>query len=554
MKNEKEIAKSNLEMLKSYAKEFIHHGMELQKALKKETEIDAWVVAKAERATTDLSDITHYLDGKSEYEQGGEIDERESRFQRENELLDSVDKDYVIVMYNKKSGKNEILTSPDTFKTQRYRYTSLMNKQELAGFEKIKIVQLQDLDFTYEYDGELFAKGGKLDKKATYVPKRDIAEVEVEKNGKTKFVDGADLLDGVYVKKSKFAKGGKADENLENYSDYDTFYDVVFEYIKREENLTEAETKNICNVNESIIEAEFDGGSSPRFTGDVILAYLSNERGYMANGGKLRSKAKYIPNRNIDEIEVTRNGKTTSIDGANLLDGVYVKKGTKFAKGGKTNTNSKEVREAVRKHILESVYHENEKEFKNFDEASKYLAEEFKRVADYKNNQAKFPNNQDRFTDYLKGIPFHFEYTNEGLEKFLNGLGINPTNKEYTGDQMWKLYGALIWKEVYPKYSKYAEGGNVNRSDSGQLNGMYLDSLSEEKKKEILTTIAKHYHISLEEANEEVRDSDAELLFEYTSSNETLSLKIYKEIKDMITTYAKGGQVSTYKKANWRFW
>jgi len=209
MKNEKEIAKSNLEMLKSYAKEFIHHGMELQKALKKENEIDAWVVAKAERATTDLSDITHYLDGKSEYEQGGEIDERESRFQKENELLDSVDKDYVIVMYNKKSGKNEILTSPDTFKTQRYRYTSLMNKQQLAGFEKIKIVQLQDLDFTYEYDGELFAKGGKLDKKATYVPKRDIAEVEVEKNGKTKFVDGADLLDGVYVNKSKYADGGE---------------------------------------------------------------------------------------------------------------------------------------------------------------------------------------------------------------------------------------------------------------------------------------------------------------------------------------------------------
>jgi hypothetical protein len=339
MKNEKEIAKSNLEMLKSYAKEFIHHGMELQKALKKENEIDAWVVAKAERATTDLSDITHYLDGKSEY-----------------------------------------------------------------------------------------AKGGKLDKKATYVPNRDIAEVEVEKNGKTKYVDGADLLDGIYVKKSKFGKGGK------------------------------------------------------------------------------------------------------------------------------TTTNSKEVRDAVKKHILESVYDENENQFKNFDEASKYLAEEFKRVADNKNNQSKFPNNQDRFTDYLKGIPFHFEYTDEGLEKFLNGLGINPTKKQYTGDQMWKLYGALIWKEVYPKYNKYVEGGSVNRSDSGQLNGMYLDRLPEERKKEILTTIAKHYDISLEEANEEVRDTDAELLFEYTSSNEELSVRIYNEIKDMIYTYAKGGVTSTYKKANWRFW
>jgi hypothetical protein len=26
-------------------------------------DIEAWVVSKAERATTDLSDITHYLDG-----------------------------------------------------------------------------------------------------------------------------------------------------------------------------------------------------------------------------------------------------------------------------------------------------------------------------------------------------------------------------------------------------------------------------------------------------------------------------------------------------------
>jgi len=65
-----------------------------------------------------------------------------------------------------------------------------------------------------------------------------------------------------------------------------------------------------------------------------------------ADGGKLRSKAKYIPNRNIDEIEVTRNGKTTSIDGANLLDGVYLKKGTKFADGG-LMTFSKSVNEST---------------------------------------------------------------------------------------------------------------------------------------------------------------------------------------------------------------
>jgi hypothetical protein len=36
----------------------------------------------------------------------------------------------------------------------------------------------------------------------------------------------------------------------------------------------------------------------------------------------------------IQEVEVERKGKTTFIDAANILDGVYVKKGVKYAKGG----------------------------------------------------------------------------------------------------------------------------------------------------------------------------------------------------------------------------
>ena len=91
-----------------------------------------------------------------------------------------------------------------------------------------------------------------------------------------------------YYRKN-YSDGGEAGDDLENYSDYDEFYNFVFDYIKREENLTEEETKDICNVNESIIEAEFEGGSSPRFTGDVVLGYLSNERAYKnyAKGGKI---------------------------------------------------------------------------------------------------------------------------------------------------------------------------------------------------------------------------------------------------------------------------
>jgi hypothetical protein len=57
------IAKGNYEMLMSQAKEVMHHAEELMQVVKPNMDIEAWVVSKAERATTDLSDITHYLDG-----------------------------------------------------------------------------------------------------------------------------------------------------------------------------------------------------------------------------------------------------------------------------------------------------------------------------------------------------------------------------------------------------------------------------------------------------------------------------------------------------------
>jgi hypothetical protein len=57
------VAKGNYEMLMSQAKEIMHHAEELMQVAKPNMDVEAWVVSKAERATTDLSDITHYLDG-----------------------------------------------------------------------------------------------------------------------------------------------------------------------------------------------------------------------------------------------------------------------------------------------------------------------------------------------------------------------------------------------------------------------------------------------------------------------------------------------------------
>jgi DNA repair protein RadC len=59
-----DIADSNTEMLMSKIRELQHHTSEIQKLVNSNTKVEAWVVAKAERSATDLSDITHYIDGK----------------------------------------------------------------------------------------------------------------------------------------------------------------------------------------------------------------------------------------------------------------------------------------------------------------------------------------------------------------------------------------------------------------------------------------------------------------------------------------------------------
>jgi len=74
------VEEGNLLMLKNQAREFEHHAEELQEVVEKNPRVDAWVVAKAERASSDLSDITHYLEGQvemddepSSFDNGGTI-------------------------------------------------------------------------------------------------------------------------------------------------------------------------------------------------------------------------------------------------------------------------------------------------------------------------------------------------------------------------------------------------------------------------------------------------------------------------------------------------
>ena len=65
------VGKENFDMVKSQNKAISHHTKELNTQLNKGKNTPAWVVSKVSRASNDLSDVTHYLDGETMANGGG---------------------------------------------------------------------------------------------------------------------------------------------------------------------------------------------------------------------------------------------------------------------------------------------------------------------------------------------------------------------------------------------------------------------------------------------------------------------------------------------------
>lgn len=72
-----DVEQGNLDMVKNQVIQVEHHAKELMETLKSNPQVDAWVVAKMDRATSNLSDITHYLEGeKKSFSDGGQKEEK----------------------------------------------------------------------------------------------------------------------------------------------------------------------------------------------------------------------------------------------------------------------------------------------------------------------------------------------------------------------------------------------------------------------------------------------------------------------------------------------
>jgi|SRR5690554_3347864 len=122
-------------------------------------------------------------------------------------------------------------------------------------------------------------------------------------------------------------------------------------------------------------------------------------------------------------------------------------------------TNNKEVREAVRLHLIEISSNDDVK-VETVDQAIKYISYKFYIEAIKHNNNVK--NIQDLFIYWLSGLALNTYYMTDDIINYLNSIGLYGKDEEQEQERSADLYHYLIFKEVkkdlYQFINEVAEG------------------------------------------------------------------------------------------------
>ena len=106
-----------------------------------------------------------------------------------------------------------------------------------------------------------------------------------------------------------------------------------------------------------------------------------------------------------------------------------------------------ELRQKVQQHILDSVEdREMEAMFLFAPDACLHLYKTFIVESSPVKSKAAIKLEEERFSDYLNGLPFGFEFENEKITSLLSNLGLDVDSLSYT--EATKLYHSLIYREV----------------------------------------------------------------------------------------------------------
>tara|TARA_R110000803_G_scaffold185900_6_gene248327 strand:+ start:1123 stop:1503 length:381 start_codon:yes stop_codon:yes gene_type:complete len=121
-----------------------------------------------------------------------------------------------------------------------------------------------------------------------------------------------------------------------------------------------------------------------------------------------------------------------------------------MATNRKTTTTSKEVRTAIRKHVLECICFDGYDTLKTEDQASdkeKVLTLFDIHSKEYQHNNRL--SQQQSFVEWCKGLPssFNIEFYDYKIEETLKSFGIDTT--AYKGnDNMFDFYLNLLYREL----------------------------------------------------------------------------------------------------------
>ena len=205
-----------------------HHHEELEDILKDKTPVPAWVVAKMETATQNLSDITHYLDGEKELME----DENEDENEEEDEDQDEIENKIVVEPIDVSAGTKTDLTK--NFTDEAWG--------NLRGFLKgMEGVDLRD-DYTFDYKDEQYEVEPIINSDENGVSNavfnifdgdgEEVGDVSYSRDGgKQKFTANSEFFSW---NNAKFEDGGYFDGTIPKVSTYMSTYAKGGEVAKAE--------------------------------------------------------------------------------------------------------------------------------------------------------------------------------------------------------------------------------------------------------------------------------------------------------------------------------
>lgn len=309
-------AEENKHMVLNRAEGLEHHADELEEAAKKADHVPAWVVAKVERASSDIADSTHYLDGENEMKR--EEVEGEEEYAKGGELKwqDAQIGDSALVVSENKMG---VIIKPYG---RKFHLKFVDGTEKTYDASELKFFGDID-DFDRGGETEKMAEGGKVNELKEYLDKltKALPHSPSKKNREKILKEISRVkeeIKNIESKSEKMAEGGKTKK------DFKVGDKVVFAhngkfFVRNKENFKRGvitDIKQVGDLKITLYTLKLDNGTEYHTYNKKELDF-DPDVPKMAEGGEVKFKdkvasvkAKLLKNKKVPKAVQKDYGKT----------------------------------------------------------------------------------------------------------------------------------------------------------------------------------------------------------------------------------------------------